>query len=472
MRPLFSSLVLAAFLLTACNAATPESLSTPVQVSTSVLTNTPVPSVTPVPIPQRLPLLRIAILGETTTTNVWAIFDESGADYWNIATQASYWPSLYQLAPSSLDLRPATATGTLPPVICDAATCTATVSLRPNLTWTDGSPFTADDVAFTINTALQFRLGLNWQQAYNPDVLDHIDAINATTAKFYFKTKPSVADWQYGALLGPIVNRDYWQPRIEDSANLLPDADLLPTIQGLEGELDQMQTNIDALNLSLSTMLPSSASYVETSRQIKNMQDELNSIYNKLQKNRSEYESNLSAARASLFELTNTDEPTLGPWKFADQDKDQFENQANLDTPFGEPWFDRVRYLTFPSEAAAVDALQDADVDILLLPEGLSPEAASRLKNDLEITLNRNVTRSARFLVFNHAIPYLADPVLHQALACLIDPQALVKGMNGEATPLSDFVLDDLWQNEETSLPCSGMDGSARLAEAVRLNQP
>ncbi len=152
MRPLPFSLALAAFLLTACATATPEPLLT------ALPTNTPVP-LTSTPAPQRAPLLRIAILGETTTTNVWALFDEAGANYWNTATQAAYWPSLYHLAPPSLDFQPATAQGEPSPVTCDATTCTATVTLQSNLTWTNGTPLTADDVAFTVNTALAIPVG-------------------------------------------------------------------------------------------------------------------------------------------------------------------------------------------------------------------------------------------------------------------------------------------------------------------------
>jgi len=101
MRSLRFLLLLAALSLAACT-ATPEPLPT------SVPTNTTLPA-TPIPLPQREPLLRIAVLGEATTTNVWALFDESGANYWNDATQAGYWPRLYHLAPPSLDFKPAAA---------------------------------------------------------------------------------------------------------------------------------------------------------------------------------------------------------------------------------------------------------------------------------------------------------------------------------------------------------------------------
>jgi len=452
-------LLLAALLLTACT-ATPEPLPTPVP------TNTILPA-TPTSLPQRQPLLRIAVLGEATTTNVWALFDEAGADYWNSATQADYWPRLYYLTPLSLDFQPAAAKGEPAPLVCDAATCTATVSLRPDLTWTDGSPLTADDVAFTANTVLSFQLGLDWRQAYNPDVLERVEALDENTVKFYFVSVPTVADWQYGVLQGPILNQAYWQPRIVDAINLLPDETLLPAIRDLEAQFAEMQSQVNDLNLSLNTMAPASTVYLDTSKQAQKLQDELNSVYNKLEKDRTEYETKLTEARAALFALANTNEPTLGPWRFESRIEGDFENQANLGTIFGDPWFDHVRYSTYPDEATAVNALLNDEVDVILTPAGLSPDSVSRLEGAPEITLNRNVTRSARFLAFNPSNPYLADPAFHQALACVIDPQTLVEEMNSQVAPLTGFVLDAFWQNQGASLPCAGTAEHTRLAEAV-----
>lgn len=418
---------------------------------------------------QRAPLLRIAILGETNTTNVWKLFDEPGADYWNYVTQANYWPRLYYLAPPSLDLMPAAAKGEPTSLVCDAVTCTATVNLQPDLTWTDGSSLTAADVAFTVNTALHFRLGLNWHSAYNPDVLDHAEALNDVTVKFYFNGAPSVSDWQYGVLQGPIVNQAYWEPRIVDAEALLPDETLWPTIQQLQQEYNDLQTQIDSLDTSLNSMAPGSDSYNETSRNAQHTQDDQNSVLNKIDKNRTLYESQLADARASLYSLATTNEPTLGSWKFSSRIELNFENQANLGTPFGDPWFDRAHYYTYPNEAAATQALLDNKVDMVLTPDGLSKNSVDLLAKEPEITISRNVTRSARFLAFNQANLYLADPVLRQALACMIDPQTLADSLGEDVAPLPTFVLDAVWQNQTASLPCVGANGDTRLTMAVDL---
>jgi ABC-type transport system substrate-binding protein len=408
-------------------------------------------------------------LGEGTITNVWALYDEPGANYWNTSTQTGYWPSLYRLTPPALDLQPATAKGEPSPVICVAVTCTAAVTLQPGLTWSDGSAFTAADVVFTINTVLQFRLGLNWKQFYDPDVLDHAEALDKFNVKLYFKSHPTISDWQYGVLQGPIINRAFWQPRILDAVNLLPDASLQNSIHELEAELAEMQAELDGLNIALTVASPEGVPDEDTVQKANHLENNLVGVKNTLEKKRAELDSKLADARAALFMVENDKEPTLGPWKFSSRSEGWYENQANFGTPFGNPWFDYVRYISYPDESSAVNALVNNKVDLVLTQAGLSAESVSRLKDYPEISLIRNLTRSGRFLAFNHADSYLADPVLHQALACMLDPALLVNSLGSDASPLSAYVLDDPWNPGVATLPCAIKTESGRLAEAVAL---
>lgn len=462
LPPRFHAAFLAAFVLAAC--LSPAMASAPQPEPTAA----PLPP-TPTPLPQRAPLLRIAVLGDVTTTNVWALFDEPGADYWNHAPQAAYWPRLYTLAPPSLDIEPAAAKSAPPTPACDSPPCAATITLRPGLAWTDGSPLTASDVAFTVNTALQFRLGGHWRSAYHPDVLERAEASSETAVRFYFKRQPTVAEWQYGALSGPILNQAYWQPRIAQAASLLPDETLLPAILELDAQSAEMQAQVEALNLSLNEMAPDSQAYQQTVKRASDIQQELNSVNHQRDKAREKYEAQLASARAALYVLPNAMEPTLGAWKFASRIAGAFENTANFGTVYGDPWFEKARYSVYPSEGQAVEALRNDEVDLILTPDGLSPELVPQLAGDPAITVSRNSSRSARFLAFNQANPYLAEPTLRRALACMLDSRSLAETLEGQAFPLTGFSLDDFWRADDLSLPCAGLSAQARLAEAVRL---
>ena len=160
--------------------------------------------------------IRFALIGDVTEANVWALFDTSGYSYNNYAVRSGYWPRLYRLSIPGGQFEAAAASGMPSSFQAEGDFFTATVPLRSDLNWIDGLPLTAEDVAFTVNTALAFQLGFDWHDYYNPDWLDHAEALDAHTVKFFFKKMPNVGVWQYGALQGPVVQKAYWSPKIAE----------------------------------------------------------------------------------------------------------------------------------------------------------------------------------------------------------------------------------------------------------------
>ena len=151
-----------------------------------VKTIIPSPTPTATPIPHAFGI-RFALVGNVTPVNVWTLFDANGYSYNNYALMSSYWPRLYQLSIPDRAFEAMAAGGMPSPVQPEAGFYTAAVPLRSDLKWTDGEPFTADDVAFTVNTVLSFQLGFDWHDFYNPDFIDHAEAVDSHTVKFYFK---------------------------------------------------------------------------------------------------------------------------------------------------------------------------------------------------------------------------------------------------------------------------------------------
>ncbi len=191
--------------------------------------------------------IRFALIGDVTNANVWALFDTTGYSYNNYAVRSGYWPRLYRLSIPGRQFEAAAASAMPSSVQHEGNFYTATVPLRTDLTWTDGSPLTAEDVAFTVNTALAFQLGFDWHDYYNPDWLDHAEALDAHTVKFYFKKMPNVGVWQYGALQGPVVQKAYWYPKVADSVALLPSANLRSNMETLKTQVDQLQKRVDSI---------------------------------------------------------------------------------------------------------------------------------------------------------------------------------------------------------------------------------
>ena len=229
-------------LLIASCAPQPDSVAEPTSISN------------PTTSPLHTPEIRFALVGESERTNVWQLFDQSGATYANQALHSGTFPSLYQLAPQDASLQPLAAEGFLSEVTQDGDRYSAVVKLRPDLKWTDGSPFTAEDVAFTANTALTFEFDYDWGAYYPREVLDHAEAVDLVTVKFIFKQKPNVGNWQYGVLQAPIVQKAFWELAVQEAADLLPNAALRAEIAKIRASLEEAQPVLADLTAQVNSL--------------------------------------------------------------------------------------------------------------------------------------------------------------------------------------------------------------------------
>ncbi len=378
--------------------------------------------------------IRFALIGDVGDANVWALFDSQGYSYNNYAVRSAYWPRLYQLSIPGGQFEAQAAAGMPSAMQPESDLFAATVPLRSDLKWTDGAPFTADDVVFTVSTAAAFELGFDWRAYYDPDSIDHVEALDAHTVKFFFKQAPGVAQWQYGALQGPIVQKAYWSPKIAEAMSLLPTAADRSQVKTLNTKVADLQKRIEALIAEGVHATGDQAR--ELQLELKRRQSDLDEAMNDLAKAQAVVDSAVQAGRRALYAVDAGNEPALGMWIPGARQNGAWINQANPAHPFGTPHIDRLAYLFYPDQAAAVTALDKGDVNALLGPGGLSPDLAQHLA--AQDTLMRNANASSHFIVINPSRSILSDPVLRRALYCAIDRNALAGGL--VAMPLASFV--------------------------------
>ena len=426
----------------------------------------PTPAATSTARVTHAPEIRFALIGPLKAGNVWALFDSTGYSYNNYAIESGYWPRLYQLTVPDGLFEPQAAAGMPSPVQAEGALFTATVPLRPDLAWTDGSPFTADDVVFTVNTALSFQLGFDWRAHYDPAWLDHAEAVDAHTVKFYFKQSPDVAAWQYGALQGPVVQRAYWAPKIAEAAAALPGAAELTRIESLNAQVAELQKRVNDLITSALTASGEQARQLQT--QVQNQQGNLDQARNALTKIEGAVNGAMETGRQSLYALDAPGEPTLGMWSPAGEANGMWTNAANPAQPFGSTHFDRAVYVLYPDERAALAALADGQVNGILEPDGISPDAAHQPIAGARTVSNTN--SNSQFLVINPMSTGMADPVLRRALFCSVDRAAIASSLG--TAPLSSFVPDSIvWTDPAASVPCGeGYDPLAAFDPAKAVN--
>jgi ABC-type transport system substrate-binding protein len=445
-------------LMAACQSPSPP--PAPSTETLKIETPTPiVPTATVIPTPEpEMPVkdtVHFAILADVTSTNVWALYDFAESSYWNHAVQDGYWPVLFTLSDQRFDFIPSLAEDFPSDFAQEGDLWVSSVGMKDGPTWSDGTPITADDVAFTANTALTFELGLNWNNAYDPDFLDRVEAIDAQTVKFFFKQKPGLSRWQYGALQGKIVNKAYWEPKISDALAIMEDIKALD----LESEeyIAKRTEAVGMLHALDNTGEPTAGPYLFSRWEVGSFAENVRNP---------EY----------YFAGRQVEEFANGAYRESIDGKYEFEAYGNptgnkvLDFNAG-PNFESLLYSLYDQDAAVL-ALRNDEVDFILSPSGLSSNSLTQLRDDPAIQIVENEQNGFRYLAFNHDRPHLADPVLHQAIACMIDLDFLTEQLlQGQASPVYSIVPpgNAFWYNEDVPRFCDGMDTRERMEEAVSM---
>jgi len=435
---LFSSLLL---FLVGCApqaASPPEATSSPQAAQTASL-NTAEPTAAPVQ------PLRYALSAPPSPVNIWSLFGAE-TSYETYLLESRKYPRLYTLLPQEESLTPRLAAGLPSAFRREGDFYTATLSLRPDLRWDEGSPLSAADVAFTVNTALEFQLAAAQGNPYFPPKLDHVEALDAQNLKYYFSSSPNAGEWQYGALLGFFANQAYWEPRIAAAKELLPE-DRSAQLTEYREKLLAVENEEKNITVRLASLKANSAAYRAEENLLNQNRAEQEILRNEIETIERETRERFSAARAELFSLLAEGEP-----QFA----------------LAEPTIE-----ILPREKA-LQALADDRIDLFLSPRALSAAEVAALSQDPDIRFLESRRNDIRFLAFNRQHSPLDDVELRRALACLIDPAALTASLaEGAVVPAFGWIPPENsgWDVGRIEPPCSGLDASARLAAGMRILQ-
>ena len=398
--------------------------------------------------------LNIAIPESVTGSNIWAWLGTDASTY-NAAVYLNRYPALMGYSDRRYDWIPDIGDGFPSEVVEDGDCYSVTARIQPDLTWPDGSPLNAHDLAFVANTVVDLELVGNWTGIFQPDFFNRAQVLDDLTVKYYFHAKPGLAVWQFGAAFAPILPNEYWEPLVE---NLLAEHDD-PSTPAVE-----------------------------------------------------------QAVREQLFSIDASDEPTLGPvtigrveqdafvslnrnddYYLADSVVRQYDDGTHVEIVNGregvfygdaggeiELEFSRVQqqatsiFTTFQNQDAAILALRSGDTDYFLSPLGLSPGLRAQVENAEGVEIFENPSNGYRYLGFNARREPFSDVAFRQAVATLIDLELIANDvLQGAVLPIYSVVPEGngFWYNPDT--PRYGfntVDGELvpmtreeRINEAVRI---
>ena len=401
-------------------------------------------------------IYRVGVFEDITTPNYFAA---NGPD--NTVWNAYMLPerlTLYWLSDKRFDFIPYVATALPEPLAEENGKWVVTIPIRDNIVWSDGTPFTANDLAFTANTAIKFGLiSGSWSSWYDSNYLEAIEAVDDYTVKIIYHTKPGLARHEWGTLQGPILAKHFWEPLAAEAAAPI---DALAADASEEDKAAAQGEATDLLFAVDSTGEPFAGAYQ----------------FGKWEK--AAFLETDSRGADYFFNGTKITEYANGAYK-EDPGETYYgtaEGDVALEVSVG-PFVDKVVYAYYAAQDAAILALQNGDVDFVLNPLGLQRGLAARVEGDPNLSVLANNVNGFRYLSFNVRREPMKYIEFRQAVAVLIDKEFVTNTiLQGVAFPLYSFVpeanaawyFDDVpkWGLKEDGTP---MTREERVNKAIEL---
>lgn len=285
---------------------------------------------------------------------------------------------------------------------------TATLELRDEATWHDGTPLTADDVAFTHRFLADTSLGNRDSAVPAPrfrgrsSLVDNVSVVDDHTLRLSCgDASPEVAE---RAFTLPVLPRHIWEAKRRP-------ADIAGVLQ-----FDGITEALVWSNRSPVGSGPLRVADVTEG-------------------------TSLTLERFDDYALTGVDDP--------------------LDPSVA---FDELSVHVVPSDAAAISLVGEGDADATAMP--LIPSAVPRVVRDDDLTLLSDRSQSFYHVGYNNRQSPLTNPRFRRVVARLLDKRALVDSVfDGYARPTVSplprpWVPDDLtWEDGNPRSPFYGRDG-------------
>jgi ABC-type transport system substrate-binding protein len=372
---------------------------------------------------------RVGVFEDVTSLNFW---QANGPD--NTVWNSYMLPkrlSLYTLADAIFTFVPWVAAELPPPLAEENGKWVTTITMRDDVVWSDGTQFTAEDVAFTANTILKFGLiSGNFQDWADGNFLETVEAVDATHAKFIYHTKPGLARHEEGALQSPILNKAYWEPVVAAAAAPIDALGEAPAEDALLAAQQEAQTTLQS---HVPDGEPLAGAFVNP-----------------------QWETGAFLQEDAFADFFATGMTYKGWTNGAYEDNNGYtagtpEGDPAVDTEIG-PFVDSVVYTIYGAQDAAILALRNDEVDYVINPLGLQRGLWESLQGDANLTTIANSVNGYRYLSFNNRRRPMNDCSFRQAVAVLIDKEFVTKTiLQGAAFPFYTYVAEGnaAWYNAD-----------------------
>ncbi len=381
----------------------------------------------------------LGMTSDITTTNYWNYIGPEGTVY-NQYVLADTKTSLFGIEYPAIQVVPAAAVG-LPaePVEGDGG-WTITQEMRDDMVWSDGTPITANDVAFTYRAVSEAALGGDWLSSYpyteesNPQ-LTSVEAVDDTTVVFTFSDRPGLGVWPHNVGVATIMPAHVWEPVLEDA---LTQEDPAGAMYGADASIDVSagSTMFDSWEEGAFARNVANDNYSDSGLVHKQFDDGTVQI---------------------------GDEMFYG------------DGGGEVVVEFTEgPYLTEQTFSIYADQSAAMLALVNGEIDYWINPLGVSPGLREQGLNADNLSVAVNPTNGMRYLAFNMRKSPGQYKGYRQAVALMIDKEFLTQNvLQGVAFPMYLMVPEgnqkfyDAELAAELEATYKGVSEADRITQAV-----
>ena len=412
---------------------------------------------------------RIGIFEDPITTNYWSYLGPDNS-VWTAYIVNDIAPSLYGFSDQRLDFVPNLATDLPPAPVQEGDFYTITVEMNPDAVWSDGEPITANDVAFTVNTAKEFELGGNWVSIYDPNLIDHAEALDDTTVKFFFNESPGLAKWQFGAAMGPILPEHFWGPVVNEAGSFIegvsePEGVDCAAEDNAEADQAACDAKAEAFQNARSALYEADTAGQPVGGGYTTDKFEPGAFVERTLNPDVYYAgSRITQYEDGTYVLTMPDGTVQQLYGDA-------TGSITLDFEQG-PYAPQVVFSIYGSQDAAFLALSDGELDYVLNPLSLARGLREQAERGEGVVSYTNPDTGVFYLAFNMRKEPYSDPAFRQAVDLVIDKEFVADSiLQGSVIPAYTVVPNGnvFWWNSDVDTPQIGLSREERVNEAVRV---
>lgn len=410
--------------------------------------------------------------------------DPLSLNYWNyLGPGSSVWTQyvindtaglLYTLSDQRFDFVPSLAADLPPEPVQEGDFYTITVAMRQDGTWSDGTPITANDVVFTIETCINLKLTSNWPNQCHPEILDHVEAVDDYTLKYFFNEIPGLSQWQFGVAQGAILPEHFWGPVVDEASASIagvsepamdrPD-DCDADAPADTAACDAWAAYDTAFNDARTLLYQADATGAPAAGGYETNQFEPGAFVER------------TANASTLFAGSHVEEYDDGTWTLTLSNGDTVQlygdatGEKTLDFTSG-PYSDNVIFSIYGSQDAAFLAMANGEVDYVLNPLSLARGLQEQAQQGEGIVTYTNSDNGLFYLAFNMRKEPYSDPAFRQAVDIIIDKEFVAGSvLQGTVTPTYSVVPpgNAFWYNPDVTAPFVGLSREDRVNMAVQV---